>query len=282
MPRISLVTDSTCDIPADLRQERAIHVIPQHVIFGDKTYRDGTELSSKAFYDKLSQGSSLPTTSQPSAGEFVEMFERARAADNADGVIAITVSSKLSNTFTTAESAARMVDFPVTVIDSQQVSMALGFTVLAAAQAREDGGTLDQIVEVVRYARSHTSIYFTVKTLDYLHRGGRIGGARHFVGTALAIKPILQISSGMVEAAGSVRTRTKSLQRLLEIAQTDTPRGSTIQAAVIHGDAQEEAEMLMTEVNNTWRCDHVLQSTVCSAIGTHAGPGVIGIVVARY
>ncbi len=272
---VAIVTDSTCDLPPHLLAAHGIYVIPQKIIWNGVIYRDGVELSSNDFYQFLASARDLPTTMPPSPAEFARYFEAARGG--ADVVIALLLSSKLSQSFIHAQQAARELDFPVFVLDTQTISLALGFAVLAAADARSQGAPVEQILNAARQSRRQSQVYFTVNTLDFLYRGGRIGGARHLLGKALSIKPILTISGGQVEPVENVRTRQRAVQRMLELAANGTH--SAVRVGVTHGDAAEEAHALLDYIAQAWQPQQLVASNTCPAIGAHTGPGVLSITV---
>lgn len=275
--KIAIVTDSTCDLPPDLLAAHYISVIPQHIIWNDVIYRDGVELSAGDFYHYLTSAQNLPDTQPPTPLEFADYFEQARSATGADRVIALLLSSKLSESFINAQMAARELDFPVFVFDTQTISLALGFTVISAAEARNQGASVEQILDAARQTRRQTRLYFTVNTLDFLYRGGRIGGARHLIGKALSIKPILSVTSGEVEAVENARTRQRAIQRMLEMAANGA--NGAMRVGVTHGDAADEAEALCDYIGHTWQPHQLVASITSPAIGAHTGPGVVSITV---
>ena len=213
--KVAIVTDSTSDIPISIAKERRITIVPLHIQWGNESLTDGVDITPAVFYERLPTATVMPTTSQPSAGEFVEKFKQAREQEGADGIVCITLSKAVSGTYASAEAAIGMVDFPVKLVDSRTASLALGYTAMAAADARDQGKSMDEIASIADAAAKRTAILFTCNTLEYLHRGGRIGGAKRFIGTALNIKPILHVKDGQVAALESVRTRKKAVQRLV-------------------------------------------------------------------
>ncbi len=274
---IALVTDSTCDLPPELLAAHCIAVIPQKIVWNGVIYRDGVDLSAADFYHLLPSAQDLPTTLPPSPAEFAHAFEQARAAVGADRVVALLLSSKLSQSFLNAQSAAHELDFPVFVLDTQTVSLALGFAALAAAEARDQGARVEEILDVARQTRRQTRLYFTVDTLDFLYRGGRIGGARHLIGKAFSIKPILTVSGGQVEAVENVRTRPRAVLRMLELAANGSD--SAVRVGVTHGNAPQEAQAMLEYIHRTWQPHQLIASVTCPALGAHSGPGVLSITV---
>ncbi len=272
--KIALVSDSTCDLPADIVAARGIEIVPEHILWGTESYTDGVSMPAEMFYERLARDPVLPKTSQPSAGEFAEKYRLAREKQNADAVVCITVSSGLSGTHASAEVAAGLVDFPVRVIDSCTVSIALGFVVLAAANTRDQGGSLDEVVQAAQEAGDNSRFVFTLNTLEYLHRGGRIGGARRFIGTALSIKPILHLKHGVVEPLESVRTRKRAVAQLVELAMQYKDK-RPLWFGLLHTHAPE-LETLSGELRDLLKPDMYLQVLVSPAVGVHAGPAALG------
>jgi DegV family protein with EDD domain len=276
--KITLLTDSTCDLPQTLIQTNGIHLVPQHIIWDGDLFFDGVDLSADDFYQRLATSENLPETAPPSPEEFAAEFENARATDAADQLVAILISSRLSESFANAQKGARLVDFPVFLQDSQTVSMGLGFAVLAAASARDSGGSVDAMLEAARDTRRRTRMFFTVDTLEFLYRGGRIGGARHLIGTALSLKPILSVEQGQVEAVESVRTRSRAVARMLELAAENSAPGD-VRIALMSGGADEEAIALLQPSRRQLRPAEMFECHVSPSLGVHAGPGVLGITV---
>ncbi len=277
--KIALVTDSTCDLPPALAAAHAIHIIPQIVIWEGRAYHDGIDLTNNEFYRRLADAAELPQTAPPTPQECAAVFEEARRAAQAEQVVVLLISSKLSGSFVNAQAGARLVDFPVFLQDTQTASIALGFAALAAAAARDAGADVEAVLDAARQARRRTRLYFTVDTLDFLYRGGRIGGARHLIGKALGIKPILTVDDGQVEAAETVRTRARAVTRMLELVTQDVPSGAKVQVAVINGDAEEEALTLIAPVRKQLNPTRLIESSICAALGVHTGPGTLGVSV---
>lgn len=283
MPRkIAIVTDSTCDLPIHLCEPGRIGIVPQRITWGDAIYRDGIDLTPDEFYQRLADAPVLPVSNPATVEDFAAGFEAARVAQNAEQVVAVLLSSHLSASFLNAQTAARQMDFPVFVHDSQTVSMGLGFCAMAAMETRDAGGSVEEILENVRRVRRETCIYFTVGTLEFLYRGGRIGGARHLIGKALSIKPILTVTDGQVEAAENVISRGRAVQRMLDLAAAEIPPGDPVRVAVISGDAGEEALELLMPIRQRWQPTQLIEGHISPAIGVNAGPGVLGITVSRF
>lgn len=270
---VRVVTDSACDLPQELIDALGIEVVPLTIRFGGEEFVDRVELSAAAFWDRLRSSDVLPETSAPSAGAFEACF-RDLAARGATGIVCINLSSRLSATMQAAQVAAASVgsDCPVQVIDSLTVSMGLGALCLTAARRAADGDALDRIVDEVISRRDRTRLFGALDTLEFLKKGGRVGNARALVGSMLSIKPVVEVRDGVVEEAGKVRTRSKSLKVLAEKVAAQ-PIDSL---AVLHGEAAD-LEELLDLLDPIKPRDEIVTGVVGPVIGTHAGPGVIGV-----
>ena len=270
---VRVVTDSACDLPTALVEELGIEVVPLTIRFGDEELVDRDELDAGEFWTKLKSSEALPETSAPSAGAFENRF-RDLIQRGATGIISINLSSRLSATMQAAQVAANVVrdECPTVVIDSRTVSMGLGALCLTAARRAADGGKLEEIVEDVISRRDRTRLFGALDTLEFLKRGGRIGNARALLGSMLSIKPIVEVRDGVVEESGKVRTRSKALAALAERVKAqpiDT-------CAVLHGQATDVDELLDL-LDPAFPRDEIVTGLVGPVIGTHAGPGVIGV-----
>ncbi len=278
MSKIVVVTDSTCNLPPRFVSEYEIPIIPLNVQWGEETYLDGVTLTQETFYTWLQEREGFPTTSQPSAGRFIEFFRSVQEERAPDTILCLTISSDLSGTYSSAMQAKEALpELQLEVVDSRSVSAGLGFQVLAATRAAREGAEIDDVLARVHYVRAKTSLVFTVGTLEYLHRGGRIGGASRLLGTALNLKPLLTVENGRVEALEKVRGRRKSLQRLLEIAEERLAGRAPEMAAIIDVDAEEEAEFLAQEVEARLKPRESFRAVVAPVVGGHAGPGTVGL-----
>jgi DegV family protein with EDD domain len=274
--KVVVVTDSSAYIPEEALGDLSIPVIPLWVIWGDERLRDGVDIDPPTFYSRLRAATVFPTTSQPSAGEFESFFRE--TASGTDGVVGAFVTSKLSGTVANALAAeARLTELPIRVVDSLSTSMGLGFIVLAAARAAAAGKSLDEVVAVAEDIRDRVYLLFAVDTLEYLHRGGRIGGAKWLVGTALSIKPLLHMTDGSIEPLAQVRTKRKAIAQMLEVAQELLGGKRIAEIAVLDADAPEEGATVTEQVRERFGVSTVYRTTVSPAIGTHAGPGTVGI-----
>jgi len=274
--KVVVVTDSSAYIPEEALGDLSIPVIPLWVIWGDEHLRDGVDIDPPTFYSRLRNAKIFPTTSQPSAGEFEDFFRE--AASGADGVVGVFLTSKLSGTVANALAAqARLTELSIRVVDSLSTSMGLGFVVLAAARAAAAGKSLDEVVAAAEDMRDRVHLLFAVDTLEYLHRGGRVGGAKWLVGTALNIKPLLHLTDGAIEPLTQVRTKRKAIAQMLEVAQERLGGKRIAEIAVLDVDTPEEGAAVTEQVRERFGVSTVYRTTVSPAIGTHAGPGTVGI-----
>ena len=278
MSKIAIVTDSTSYIPTDLIQKYNLTVTPQVLIWGEETFRDGVDIQPDEFYARLKTAKVMPTTSQVTPITMKTTFEG--LIGKGYDVLGIFLSAKLSGTIQSAVQAIEMMGTAgekVTYVDSWSTAMGLGFQVLAVARAVADGADLNEAVALADKAREHTGVYFAVDTLEFLHRGGRIGGAKRFFGTALNVKPVLAVQHGHIEAVEQIRTKKKALERVLELVVEQTTGKSPIHLAALHASAEEEAQTLLEKATKELDAIESIMSTVSPVVGTHAGPGTVGM-----
>lgn len=278
MSKIALVTDSTAYIPSDLVQKHNLTVTPQILIWGEETFRDGVDIQPDEFYARLKTAKVMPTTSQVSPATMQSTFED--LIDKGYDVLGIFLSSKLSGTIQSVIQAKEMMGSAgkkVTFVDSKSTAMAMGFQVLMVARAIEDGASLAEAIALAEKIREQTGVYFAVDTLEFLHRGGRIGGAQRFLGTALNMKPVLAVIDGRVEAVERIRTKSKALERVLEIVIEQTKGKTPIRLATLHAAAESEARALLDKASKELNATESILSTVSPVVGTHAGPGTVGL-----
>ena len=275
---VALITDSTCDIPDNLLARYDITVVPSLVIWGDEVLRDRVDIQPEEFYRRLETDPRFPTTSQPTPQDFQRVYAEA-TQKGASEIVVITVSSAMSGTIESARHAADLTDTPVHVVDSKGPTMTVGWQVLAAARAREAGGDAQAMVEAAGRARATMVQFVCLDTLEYLHKGGRIGSAATFIGTMLNIKPLVYINheTGLVEAGKRVRTRKKSLDALVEefFGQIDTRK--TLRVAVLHGDAQEAAERIAERIRREFAPAELLLNITGPVLGVHTGPRAVAL-----
>ena len=273
---VKIVTDSLSDITGDLTKELGISVVPVYVRFGEKIYRDRVEMTTEDFYHKLVHDTTFPTTTQPSPGDFVTVYNE--LAKETNEILVVTLSSKLSGTYESALQAKKMVegDCSIEVIDSQAVIMGLGLIVMSAVKAARAGANLDELVDLVRKAmpRAHSVMFFD--TLKYLAKGGRIGKAQGFLGSLLSVKPILTMKDGEVSPLTRVRSRTAGTDYLYNFV-AGLPHIEGL--AVEHATTPDEADALIERLGTIFPKEQIVKSTVSPVIGTYVGPHVLSVSV---
>ncbi|MBN1887471.1 MAG: DegV family protein [Thermoflexales bacterium] len=275
--RIAVVTDSTADIPPALIDAYGIHVVPVYLVMGDKTWRDGVDISPAAFYQLLQSSTGFPHTAPPDMVSFQDLF--IELSKTAEGIVAVLLSDELSATLGSARAArASLPDVPIEVVDSRATSMMLGFSVLAAARAAASGSDLAAVAGAAREVASKARIYFVVDTLEYLHRGGRIGAAAKLIGSALDIKPVLEVADGMVAPVARVRTRPKAMERLYKLLEEKIPGRDRLHMAVVNVAAQAEAARLKELLEARFHPVEMIETECSPTLGAHAGPGAVGVV----
>ena len=276
--KIALLTDSTCDIPQEFLDQYDIQVIPLTIVWGGEQFKDGVDLTAEDFYHRLETDPTIPTTSQPTPQQMVLAFEEAQAK-GAEEVLIITISRAMSGTHESAKAAAEMVDIPVTVLDSKSNSMSLGWQVLAAARVREEGGDLKAMVAAADHARNTMVFIITLDTLEYLHKGGRIGGASHFIGNLLNLKPQIMVDHESGEVAGGRRSRTrkKALADLFEDFSNQVDIEKPLRIAVLHNAALEEAHALADKIKEAYDPEEIIISIVSPILGVHTGPRAVAV-----
>ncbi|HID62219.1 MAG TPA: DegV family protein [Anaerolineae bacterium] len=273
MGKVRVVTDSAADVPPELAQRLDITVLSCYVIFGSEIYRDGVDLTPQEFYDKLARSPILPTTSQPPLGLFVETYRN--LLRESEGIISIHIASTLSGIFNAARVAADALSAaPVVVIDSQQLSMGTGWQVIMAAQAAQEGHTLAEVVSLVQGLRPRARAAVMLDNLEHVRRSGRISRVTALMGTALRVKPLLQIRNGEVAAIATVRTREKALRRLAEIMAA---QGAFKELCVAHADAAEAAQKIVERLSTVHPRERLLVCQAGATVTTHLGLGAVGI-----
>ena len=276
--RTALITDSTCDIPKNLTGQYDIIVVPLHVIWGEETHRDRVEIQPREFYQRLTEDPLYPTTAHPTPDGFLNTFEEA-AETGADEIVVITLSSELSGAFEAARQASRMIETPVHVFDSKGTTMSLGWQVLAAARARQRGGRSRSMIEAAGSVRQRVQLHVCLDTLEYLHKGGRIGGAAKFIGSLLNLKPLVYVDheTGRVEAGARVRTRKRGLATLYRHFFEALNTENEMHIAVMHGDAPEDAARIADRIEREFSPAELLIGMTGPVLGVHTGPRAIAL-----
>ncbi|WP_028611110.1 DegV family protein [Paenibacillus harenae] len=283
MGKVRIVTDSTADIPSEVRERLGISTVPLKVIFGEETYLDTVTIDPEVFYEKLAQASTLPTTSQPSPVEFSDVYQRLLAEDAGSPIISIHLSAALSGTYQSAVIAQSMLEeeADITIIDSKSASYGFGLRVVRAAEMAQAGESKERIIEAIEQLERDSRLFFLVDSLENLQKGGRIGKASAFIGSILNIKPILSLDQeGIVTAVDKVRGSKKAMLRIIELLKQsfgDEPVSVTM-AWTSHRQTAEELGELIQREFNVQAMDWTRVGTV---IGTHAGLGTSAVFMRR-
>jgi DegV family protein with EDD domain len=278
MSKIAIVTDSTSFLPADLVKKHNITVMPQILIWGEQEFRDGVDIQPTEFYTRLKTAKTMPSSSQVSPSTMQTTFQNLVEQDFE--IVGLFVSSKLSGTMQSAMQAKETMGTAggkVTIVDSFATSMSLGLIVLAAARAAESGSSLSECISAVEQAKRNSGLFFAVDTLEFLHRGGRIGGAQRFIGSALNLKPILALKDGKVEGVERIRTKSKAHDRVLELISEQVGGKSNVRIATLHANAGEDAKALLDRAAQKLNPIETIFAEVSPVVGTHTGPGTVGL-----
>lgn len=280
MSKVAIVTDSSAYIPEELAEKYSIFTIPLLLIWGEKTLKDGVDIQPDHFYQQMKSSPTNPTTSQPSPSEFIEIYKK--LLDQGYDIFSIHLSQKLSGTLDSAIQARQQLSSErIVIFDSQMTSMAQGFQILTIARAIAAGASLKQCEDLANQVRDHTGVYFVVSDLEYLRRGGRIGGAAAFLGTMLNLKPILTLRDGRIEPIEKVRTTSRAIDRLLDLFEIDLNRwGKPVHLASLSSDNQEIAGVLLDRARQRFeglQIEEAFTAALSPAIGCHVGPGTLGL-----
>ncbi len=271
---IRIVTDSSSDVPAALAAEHGVSIVPLTIRFGDEEFVDRRDLTTTAFWERLVAADRLPETAAPSAGLFEETY-RSLIDGGASGIVVVTISSALSGTYQSAVIAAERLsaEIPIKIVDSRSVGMGLGLPVLSTARFAAGGPPIDDVVQHAADTLASTDIVAALDTLEYLKRGGRIGSAQAFFGGLLNIKPLISLDEGIVSPLGRVRTRSKAITALEERFAAIGPR---IRATAVFHGAAPDVDLVVERIQR--HVDHTVIVTMLGAVvGTHTGPGTIGV-----
>jgi DegV family protein with EDD domain len=271
---VRIVADSAADLPPEIAAQHGIEIVPLSVRFGSESYLSGTELGSEDFWKKLRSSSDAPSTAAPSAGDFQSAYERL-ANDGATGIVSVHLSSKLSATFQSAEVAAKQMDgVPVECVDTLAVSAGAGLMAVHAAERAAGGASVADIAAELIAMRSRVHLYGVIDTLEYLRRGGRIGGAAALLGTMLKVKPVIGLEDGVVEPVDRVRTRAKALEHVVGLVKQHADRLDRL--VVVEGEAPD-TEQFVSMLSGVVRVTPKDIWPFGPIVGAHAGPGVIGV-----
>ncbi len=275
--QVTVVTDSTADVPASIAEDLGIVVVPLRINFGEESYRDGIELTTDELIERMADSPTLPTTSQPTVGEFAAAFQD--AIDAGRDVVCITIGDKLSGTYRAAVSAADQAGSgSVIVIDGASTTMHIGWPAVEGARIAREGADRETVATAIRDAQARANLFVVLKTLDYVYKGGRIGKVGQLVGSALNIKPIISVREGRVVPIERVRTWNKALRRMVELTRDE---GELSDIIVLYVGEREDADAVHAELQGLFPDTNVLLGRAGAVIGTHVGPGAVGIATLR-
>lgn len=282
MKRFVVVTDSTSNLAPDLSSEYGIPVIPLNVHWGEDSYLDGITLDAQSFYRLLRERRDFPKTSQPSAGAFIDFFKEEAERAETDTILGIFISEELSGTLASAWQAKATLaverpDLRIEIRDSRSVSMGLGLQVLEAVRAAAAGQSVEEAMAAAQKCYDNMHVVFAVDSLEWLHRGGRIGGAARLLGSALNLKPVLTVENGRVEALEKVRSRGKSLRRVVQIAAERLQGRRPYEVAIMQAEVEDEAAWMVDLIKQELNPEHICTRVLTPVVGTHGGPGTLGI-----
>lgn len=271
---IKIVTDSTADLPAMLTEELDVTVVPIYLRFGDEVYRDRVDISEDEFYKRLLHDPVHPNTTQPTPQDFANVYQK--LSQEADGIVSIHISGKLSGTYNSAVQGKKMIGkgCPIEIIDSQTVSIAIGLIVIQASKMAKSGMSLQQIVDEVGKIIPNVHLLILFDTLKYLAKGGRIGKAKALLGSILNVKPMLSLKDGELVPSGQVRTRSKGSDRLLDFVKNAT---EIQDLAILHSTTPDEAQALIESTSSIFSKEHTILARLGPALGVHGGPGILAV-----
>ena len=279
---IKIVTDSTCDLPSGLLQRHDILVVPVIIQFGMETYEEGITIDQASFYRKVDELGIIPTTSQPSAGRFAQVY-REIAAEGAETILSIHVTAKLSGTYQSAELARQMVAEEVTVhpFDSACGSAGLGFMALEGARMAKAGESATSILQRWEEIQARMNILFTMANLRYAMMSGRVGRLQSTLASLLNVKPIVALEDGLLDVVGQVRTRKRALERILALMEEAVGTTEAVNLAVVHAEALQEGQKLLERARQMFNCQETFIEDLAISLAVHFGPGTLGLIAYR-
>lgn len=276
MKKVAIITDSSAYLPKNIIDELGVQVVPLTLHWEGKSYRDGIDITPEECYARMAEVDTIPTTSQATVGEFTSLFKSLLDQDFA--VLAMLISSGISGTVESAMQAkAQLKDAPLEVVDSKLVSMALGFMVMTVARAANGGASLAECRALVDEVYPKIGVYFTVDTLKFLNKGGRINTAKRLLGAALNIKPLMEIRDGKIELVESVISRKKAMSRMLELVEKDIAGREPVRISTFHAAAEKDNEALMAAAIERFNPVETVTTFVSPVIGSHTGPGTLSL-----
>ena len=273
MKRIAIVTDSAASVPPELAKEVELEIVPVGIQIDNQFHREGLDITPEEFYAQLEKKENI-TTSQPSPGDFLEIYNR--LVDKAKEIISIHITSRQSGTVQVAELLKEHIPIPITVVDSESASMGQGFAALAAARAALRGKSREEILEIIERVKRKTTVFVAVPTLKYLARSGKVSRVQAMVASLLTIKPILGVRDGLVQAVDKKRSYGQALQRMIALVEERFPT-EKLTIAVLHSNAPEKAEEFKQKVEERLRCAQVFIAEMGGSLAVHGGQGMLGI-----
>lgn len=273
MKRIAIVTDSAASVPPELAKEVELEIVPVGIQIDNQFHREGLDITPEEFYAQLEKKDNI-TTSQPSPGDFLEIYNR--LVDKAKEIISIHITSRQSGTVQVAELLKEHIPIPITVVDSESASMGQGFAALAAARAALRGKSREEILEIIERVKRKTTVFVAVPTLKYLARSGKVSRVQAMVASLLTIKPILGVRDGLVQAVDKKRSYGQALQRMIALVEERFPT-EKLTIAVLHSNAPEKAEEFKQKVEERLRCAQVFIAEMGASLAVHGGQGMLGI-----
>ena len=273
MKRIAIVTDSAASVPPELAKEVELEIVPVGIQIDNQFHREGLDITPEKFYAQLEKKENI-TTSQPSPGDFLEIYNR--LVDKAKEIISIHITSRQSGTVQVAELLKEHIPIPITVVDSESASMGQGFAALAAARAALRGKSREEILEIIERVKRKTTVFVAVPTLKYLARSGKVSRVQAMVASLLTIKPILGVRDGLVQAVDKKRSYGQALQRMIALVEERFPT-EKLTIAVLHSNAPEKAEEFKQKVEERLRCAQVFIAEMGASLAVHGGQGMLGI-----
>jgi DegV family protein with EDD domain len=281
---IGILTDSTCDLNQEIIEKYGIEVIPLSVHFGEDEFQDGVDIKPDGFFKKLKHRQELPHTARPAPALFIEKYQE--MLKKYDQLLSIHVSAALSGTFESAKLAAREVDDKVTVIDSATISLGLGMLTVLAAKLAEKDVKIDEIIETLKQAKNKLHLYFTVKDLTYMEKGGRIGKASSFLGSIFSINPVISISTetGKVKPIAKVRGQHRAQDKIIELVREKVENDKNVWLGFAHGNREEELEDTKIKLIKELKAEkdinlNIYDSRISATLGCHVGPTVYAVIV---
>lgn len=276
---IKIVSDTACDLPPALVKEYDITIVPLHIHFGTESYKEGVDIDWDLFYRKIDESGIVPTTSIPSAGEFAEVYRRLAREGGVEAVMSIHLTSKLSGVYQSAYIASQDVADEVKVYpyDTLAGSASTGLMCLEAAQMAQAGKGPEEIIARLDEIRSRINILIALRTLEYARRSGRVGGLKAALASLLNVKPIIALEDGLLDVLESVRSRKRSLDRVLDIVEERVGTTASINLAVVHARDPEVGEGMLSRAKERFNCRQTYLHNICATLVVHFGPGTIGV-----